>query len=203
MNLRREVAKQLNFIVSSCEQYDKGHHEDAIRIATATRVLFNETKSQRSLIRSHCNRGDIKLRSTTMLNRPDGHEYPDLGFLDLELFTGNFRPMLAKTKRNEPLPFDEWWKEPVLKLEASAGGENVTREQIVLLAADKDGGAHVDNIKPVWYERLSCGLEYSAEFHMASGRKIIVNFKNANLAALRQIGYELLASEELTCLAQK
>ena len=156
MNLRLEIAKQLNFIISSCRLYDDGLHEEAVRIALTARVLFHETTNSRSLIRSHFQKRDIKLRSTTMLNMPVSSQSQGLGFLGLELSTGNFRPMLDTTKRNTPLPFADWWEEPVLKLNKE--GETVTRKQIILLAAEKDGGAHIDINKPSWYERLASGL---------------------------------------------
>jgi hypothetical protein len=202
MNLRLEVAKQLNFIVSSCRLYDEGRHEEAVRIALAARVLFHETPNSQSLIHGCFKITDIKLRSTTMLNMPVSSQSHSLGFLGLELSTGNFRPMLDTTKRNVPTPFVEWWEEPVLKLN-NKEGEMVTRKQIILFAANRDGGAHVEENKPIWYECLTVGLGIRAIVKTRTGQKLGVIFQNANLAALRQIGHELLISEELTVLAQR
>jgi hypothetical protein len=171
MNSKHEVAKQLDFIISSCRLYDEGRHQETIRIALVARVLFHQTARQQSLIRSHCGKPDIKLRSTTMLKMPTPIQPHPLGFLSLELNTGNFKPMLDTGQRNEPMPFDDWWKEPVLNLMFAPVGETITREQIILLAAERDGGAHVDKNKPIWYERLTAGLEFSAILRTASGKK--------------------------------
>jgi hypothetical protein len=108
--------------------------------------------------------------------------------------------MLATSTRNESIPFSSWWEEPVLKLNKE--GETVSRRQIILTAADKDGAAHIDAIKPVWYNTLEAGLRLRAIVETADGRRLGIIFQNANLAALRQIGHELLTSEELTALAK-
>jgi hypothetical protein len=200
MNLNSEIAKQLNFIVSSCRLYDEGRREEAIRIALAARVLFHETPKSRSLVRGHLGKQNILLRSTTMLAMspaPLG-----LGFLGLDVSNGDFKPVLGETSRSILVPLVEWWEvEPILMLSQSTG-ETVTRKQIVLAAANKDGGAHVDATKPTEYQRLESGMGIRVVVRTKAGQKLGVIFRNANLATLRQLGYELLASEELTALAR-
>jgi len=200
MNLKQEIAKQLNFIVSSCRLYDEGRSEEAIRIALAARVLFHETKQSHSLVRGHLGKQSIQLRSTTMLIMSAAPHF--LGFLGIDASTGEFRAVLDETKRSVLLPLAAWWEvEPILMLSKSTG-ETVTRKQIILAAANKDGGAHVDPAKPTEYERLEAGMGITAMVKTKDGKRLGVIFRNANLAALRQIGHELLTSEELAALAR-
>jgi len=47
-------------------------------------------------------------------------------------------------------------------------------------------------LKPVWYNTLEAALRLRAMVETADGRRLGIIFQNANLAALCQIGHELL-----------
>lgn len=204
MNIAQEVGKQLNFIISSCRLYDEGRIEEALRIAVAARVLFHNTKNSKAVIGGHYTASGMKLLSTTMFKPGSPVEQSHfLGFLGLYPSFGSFKPVIDDGDRKEQIDWQHWWSaEPILAL--NKGQESVTRKQLILACANKDGGAHVDAVKPNEYERLENGL----------GIEVIVTFKGksnpervklryANLAALRQIGHEILSSDELTQLAVK
>jgi hypothetical protein len=204
MNLGMEIGKQLNFIISSCRLYDEGRFEEALRIAVAARVLFHNTQRSKAIIGGHSTAKHLRLVSTTMF-KPGGpvHESNILGFIGMYPSFGCFKAMLDDGKRKENIDWRQWWSvEPIMALNKAR--ESITRRQLVLACANKDGGAHVDTAKPNEYERLENGV----------GFEVIVTFKGktqpervklryANLAALRQIGHEILSSEELTRLAAK
>jgi hypothetical protein len=198
VNFKNELQKQLNFIITSCKAYDSGVREEAIRIALAARVLFHQTKSSSALVLTHLNTPNLRLRSTCDdLTRPNAHF---LGFIGLEPSTGQFRPYLDRVTRDEQVAFRAWWEgEPIMKLLKLA--ETVTRRQLVLTAANQDGGAHVDPGKPTEYERLEDGVGFSVEVVISGARKL-VKLRYANLAALRQIGHEILTSTEILKLAK-
>ena len=40
--LRTKFLEQLDFLLSSAEQYDRGRHTEALRMATAMRILFHD-----------------------------------------------------------------------------------------------------------------------------------------------------------------
>lgn len=136
-----QVRRQMNFIVTSCNAYDAGLRAEAIRIAAAIRVMFHDTGRSRSLIRSHLGLSDIRLRSTAVpVVGPTAH-FP--GFIGLEPDQSSFRPYGDDSPRDEQVGFETWWsKEHILKL--SKNDEVVTRKQLILAAANTDGGAHVD-----------------------------------------------------------
>lgn len=66
--------------------------------------------------------------------------------------------------RHVPVPIEQWWEMPVYVqsrfVRNSSGQDKVvnthlTREDIILAAANKDGGAHVDEKLEPNYERLA------------------------------------------------
>jgi len=204
MNLGLEIGKQLNFIISSCRLYDEGRFEEALRIAVAARVLFHNTRQSKAIVGGHFAAKGLKLVSTTMF-KPGGpvHESHVLGFIGMYPSFGCFKAMLDDVKSKEKIDWQQWWSvEPIMALNKER--EIITRRQLILACANKDGGAHVDTIKPDEYERLENGLGFEVVVRFkGKSQPERVKFRYANLAALRQIGHEILSSEELTRLAVK
>jgi hypothetical protein len=199
-----ELRKQLNFIISSCKLYDEGRYEEALRIAVAARVLFHNTKSSKAIIGGHYEAKGLKLLSTTMFKPglPVKNTH-FMGFIGLYPSIGGFKPILNDGERKEKIPWRDWWSvEPIMALNKTQ--EHLTRRQLILACANKDGGAHVDEIKPEEYDRLDDGLgiEVVVRFQGKSTKERI-KLRHANLAALRQIGHEILLSEELRNIAEK
>lgn len=199
MDIRLEIGRQLNFIISSCRLYDEGRCEEAARIAVATRVLFHNTQNSKGLIGGHYSAPNLRMLSTTMF-RPDFSQGGvPLGFIGLYPSFSIFRPLLDDSKRRENIPWKQWWsQEPILALTKTR--ETITRSQIVLACANKDGGAHVDETRPKEYEQLEDGLEIEI-LGRFQGQDKRVKLRYANLAILRQVGYEILLSDELSALA--
>lgn len=193
-----QVRRQMNFIKTSCNAYDIGMRAEAIRIAVAARLLFHDTDASRSLILSHLGRADLRLRSTAVPVVGPGAHFP--GFVGLEPDRSSFRPFLDDSPRNEQVDLHTWWSgERILKL--SKSDEFVTRRDLVLAAANKDGGAHVDAPRGREYERLEAGLGVQIEVGRTDGTCALITLRFANLAALRQIGHEILTSKDLVEIA--
>jgi hypothetical protein len=201
VDIRQEIAKQLDFIISSCDLYDQGRYFEAMRIAVAARVLFHNTQVSKGIIGGHHRADDLKLLSTTMFKPGCIKDSHFLGFIGLLPSISGFQACLDDSSRRDNIPWQRWWSdEPIMSL--LRGQESITRKQLVLACANKDGGAHVDELKPEEYERLDDGLSIEVVVRF-SGKQYDekVKLRNANLAALRQIGYEILSSEELTRIA--
>jgi len=203
MDIPAEIRKQLNFIISSCRLYDDGRYEEAIRIAVAARVLFHNTNHSTAIIGGHHPAKNLKLLSTTAFKPgPAWQNSHFLGFLGLFPSIGGFKPLLDQSARKENIAWQHWWsREPIMALNKTQ--ESITRETLILACANKDGGAHVDQNKPGEYERLETGLgiEIIGRFQ-GKNHDERIKLRYANLAALRQIGYESLSSEALTHLAE-
>jgi hypothetical protein len=206
VDFKIQLGRQIRFIKNSCELYDRGDFEEAIRIATALRVLFHDSKHSVSLIK-HLGKFSIKLRSTT-LRFPQHPEMPNLHLV--KLITGvveniqcQAQPTLADAPRSREIPFVEWWSgEPVIELKQPTGA--LTRKELALAAANKDGGAHVDKSLPLIYDETRRGAGLTMEFDFKDKRPTLrLAFENIHYATLRQVAYEVLNSPALVGLMGK
>lgn len=200
MDYASQLRKILNQIISSCQTFDRGIYDVAIQIAVSARILFHDTKRSKSLVRTHLGCPDIRLLSTC-------HQLGTncFGLVDLQLTKTNigfFRPRLEKAERQEEVAFDTWWShEPIFKLFKSS--ELIYRKDLILTAANKDGGAHVDENLPLSYQQLIDGLGLAARVGSSkTGQEWTVTFRDAHLSALRQIGHEILLSPQLSGMAK-
>lgn len=190
-----ELKKQLGFLQRSARAFDGGHEEEAVRLATTMRVLFHDTSQSTSLL-TH-----LSMAGTTMLSTPrtDFADWRD--FLNIQLDpdgrTGGdpvkFLPKLQPAFI--PVPFTDWWESDSI---TAAAGTTVTRKRIILGAANKDGGAHVDPKLGQFYSELAKGtyglgitanIEFDGPAPYPQGATQYA--RNGHLALLRQIAHEV------------
>lgn len=196
MDFRSQLADQLQFIETSCEQYDKGGVRESVRIATALRVLFHQTRTSTSLVK-HLNIPDLELLSTCA-SVPAGKEFfPAMTniVIDPKHDRMEYVPKF-KVEYERPLAFDDWWSTEIVYLSKNRGLQ-ITRKDLVLGAANKDGGAHVDTALEPSHQSVLEGLEWSMTVNPTYAPSQQVRCKHGHLAALRQIGYEVLNSQLL------
>jgi len=184
-----QLRQQLLFIKNSCDAWDRGERHEAIRVATSARVLFHQTPKSTSLL-THLGVPDLPVLSTTA---PIAEVTPGLHREVMCLFAGGFAPRLGRVPGDFlELPAPEWWTAPI----AVFNGVPFNRKWFVLTAADKDGGAHVDDGLPPEYETLVAGI------WTAMSRGVVTDsVPDHHLLYLRQIGYEIVNSPQLTALA--
>lgn len=115
--------------------------------------------------------------------------------------------------KHVPVPVEQWWEMPVYvqnRFVRYRAGQHktvstcLTRKNIILAAANKDGGAHVDEKLEPNYERLAAsgalGM-YTNEMTLNDGTVVVVPpLENAHLVYLRQMGYEVLSSFDMRLL---
>ena len=91
------------------------------------------------------------------------------------------------------LRVNKWWNEIVFIFDP---GVTLTRREVALAAANKDGGAHVDPDIDRKYARL---VEGGLDFFFARSVQDPEPFKfsSVHFAALRQMAFEILSSREL------
>ena len=185
-----KLQEQLGFIHRSCVAFDGGHEDEAFRLAVALRVIFHDTGASISLT-SH-----LGLKSAMMLSSSRGHRnFQDYLSYRLDLSSPipvHALPLLGDQFKE--LPMAEWWsKEPVFV----HGGKSYSRRIIVLSAANKDGGAHVDDELEEYYKVLCAGeyafgvtgnLTYRGAVPFQHG--VTHYAKNAHLALIRQFAHE-------------
>lgn len=198
-----QLNRQLGFLARSCDLFDEGYRNEAIRIAVSLRVLFHDTQSSTSLIK-HLNKPELQLLSTI---EPDPH--PTMNFqTNLTYIAFNpYAQMHESIPRGHPpyavhaVPFAQWWKEEIVYvfLDKTRRVE-LTRKKLVNVAANQDGGAHVDRNLDHEYSLLEQGAGASIEFSPDGAPSVTVTLANAHLSALRQIGREVLESQDILSL---
>jgi len=190
----QQLSKQLSFLRRSCESYDAGYQDESVRIATCIRVLIHDTKSSTSLLK-HLGALNISLASTA--RNSDRSKTVILSALGRMQFTSTgatWAPTLDPDSIKCWLTIRDWWNQIVY----ISGTARLSRRDLVLSAADKDGGAHVDAKLNADYESLmnSNGFGFfslSQTGELGTFTPII----DAHLVYLRQMGHELLSSPEL------
>ena len=189
-----KLREQLGFMKRSCEAFDKGIENEAIRIATSLRIIFHNTRASTSLV-AHLGFGSRK-----MLSSSRGHgDWKDYLAHKIDLRSPQpirMLPLLGVKFRE--CSIERWWRHEAVFVHKA---QEYSRRMIVLSAANKDGGAHVDEEREKYYEFLCSGeyalgitgnLEYKGEPPFPQGITIYPN--NAHLALIRQFAHETFVS---------
>ena len=196
MSFREHLIKQLGFLRRSCEAYDANYIDEAIRIATVIRVLIHDTKKSTSLLK-HLGATTINLLSTTEEPSSETFFYMGLGVQTATTtpdgISATYAPLFDGPIQHF-VPVSNWWNQVVYVLNPTT---RLARRDIVLAAANKDGGAHVDPKLDPEYEALAKEGAAGALVYQRDGKVTTYPFANAHLVAIRQMGYELLHSPDL------
>lgn len=201
----RHLRMRLGFLRRSCESYDAGYTDEAIRVATVIRVLIHDSQASVSLL-AHMRARNIELLSSS----PElGSQFEDMSKYRSAAFRGI--GMVSMSPGRPPrlehgvgqgtmdsLPVEKWWNQIVWVLNPKTV---LTRRSIVLTAANKDGGAHVDSALTTQYAALSRDGAAGVYTCKSGGQEFRGEIQNAHLVSLRAMAQELLQSPELLALA--
>lgn len=197
----QQLDRQIRFIRNSCQLYDDGMLDEAIRLATSLRILFHTTKLSTSLL-THLKADTCHILSTALAvpGKCDAFALVDVRSIAR---IGDHPKAYAKldtSGNRRTIPFLEWWQgERILQA-------TFTRRDLVLWAANKDGGAHVDATLDDEYVRIVNGLGFGLtvigtdEGEIPKKQQVTYDLLNLHFACLRQIAYEVLNSQDLTKL---
>jgi hypothetical protein len=192
VSLNDHLSRQINYLRRSCDIYDAGNPDEAIRLAVTIRTLVHDTPKSVSLLH--------QLEAKNAINVPTSFGYA-------KRLPENFKPaamfpILANSASggttspfplSDPpvnLPLEEWWNEIVWIQEAT-----LTRKQIVLNAANKEGGAHIEANAPKAVKDLRKGL--SQIISMQINGVEVGTPANYHFVLLRQFAHELLNCQRL------
>ncbi|HEY4083420.1 MAG TPA: hypothetical protein VGM81_22245 [Burkholderiaceae bacterium] len=202
---KQHLQAQLRYLTSSCEAYDKGDKEEAIRIAGVLRTMFHDRGTNISVLTHVMNETKSSVRVLSSI-RPLGPEVIQGGGLSWTVYTGGLG--VEPTAISEPLFLNDfrkvrrwlmvgdWWNEEIYRTFGQPG-TSVTRAELCKIAADKDGAAHVDSKLPEKYLRL-----HKPQMGMViNGVNIGFPQTNQHFADLRQLGFEVLSSRDILDLA--
>ncbi|MDP9533864.1 hypothetical protein Q7L38_14915 [Pseudomonas protegens] len=187
-----QLKRQITFLRSSSVAYDQGDHAEAARIAVAIRVLCYDKPGSPSLLKFMGKQDTLQL-VTTARALPASIAANPLEFGDLlgGLIFGQTMHYDAIPQGTPTLAQPAWWGETVL----IRNNVRYSRGDLVLTAAHKDGGAHVD--KP--NSRLKAFREgFWMKVHKnAVGEEIRESVGDTHFRMLRRFADELLHSPEL------
>lgn len=191
---KEKFEEQLRFLARSCELFDQGHEDESLRLATSLRVIFHNTKNSTSLLKH------LGLEHEKMLSSSRGYsDWRDYLAHEIDLSSPNavrMVPLLGEQFIQRSM--DDWWDNEPVFVHAT---EKFSRRVVILSAANKDGGAHVDKQLEAYYEVLCAGeyaigitgnLQYKGPPPFPQG--VTVFPKNAHLALIRQFAHETMCS---------
>lgn len=188
--------EQLAFVDASCRSYDAGFHLEAKRLATHVRVLVHDTPASTSLLTHMRIKDGISYRDGVPAHiveaglRSNGQgTFPGLAVMVIGGPDTGYVPTFEGLGLGDvETDFDSWWTAPRM---FDPRGNKVSRKQITLWLANKDGGAHVSENLPPTYRALardgSMGVTFSRQ-GMESPNDSPVP------AAMRQIAEEVRTS---------
>ena len=199
---RTQLSRQLGFVRRSAQLYDEGYTDEAIRMAASIRALIHSTSDTPSLLRL-LGAEKVTLASTCAQTRYGSQLVRFMGLGTLvsgsEGASRSYKPFLSRSPAGalKHLPVQEWWEQTVYVIESIP----LTRKNIVLMAANKNGGTQVDPKVDPRYTNVSrpgnVGTITSTRFEGMEEERI----PGAHLVALRQMAYEVLNSPDLLNLA--
>ena len=151
-DLRAHLMDHIGFLTSSATGFDGGFEGEAKRMSVSVRVLCHDTTQSKSLL------GLLGLKGMQFVDlaEPDmpGNMLSYMGMVAVNLrkeagssvWETKFMPMAQRQPRD--CAFDQWWNAVVID---DRTGNRLSRRDIVLQIANKDGGAHVDPKLDAWY----------------------------------------------------
>jgi hypothetical protein len=147
------LKQQYDFLLSDVEQYEKGNPQFAVKIAATLRTIFHNTPTSKAILPDLAQKYGYRLRFKSRqlgLTSLDDSTTLYIGFM-----VGN--RILPRDYFNAPFfidsDFETYWNAIVYK----EGSTIYTRKQMILFAANKWGGAHVDPEIPHKFLRLIDG----------------------------------------------
>ncbi|OZE22376.1 hypothetical protein CH256_22495 [Rhodococcus sp. 05-2254-6] len=155
-DLRADLAEQRYFLRASCDLYDAGNVVEAKRIAVVLRVLVHDTfypdgkPNSRSLLSLMGVKSKLQWITVGAVDPANLLSSLNLTFMTMETTeTGtqfSYTPYSEEDvlARGHLVDFETWWNEPMIK---DGHGEHFSRKDLVLALANKDGGAHIDDLQ--------------------------------------------------------
>ncbi|MFA6253485.1 MAG: SEC-C domain-containing protein [Patescibacteria group bacterium] len=186
-DLRQHLADSIRFLEESCNSYDRGFEGEAKRLSATIRILVHDTSQSTSLL-THLKMKDTRFLDTASDNWSD-NTMTYSGLVAMQMATGtppHYIPLLDSAK-GKPVEFAAWWNGIIF---VDNTKNTITRKELILSVANKDGGTHVDQILDEKYGQLSrCN---SLGWNAAQNGKDVGPLRAPENASVRQIAHELL-----------
>lgn len=166
-----QLVQQMGWLERSCRDFDSGHHDEAIRIATTIRVLVYDGPNSTSLLTHLGIKHALRFVDTGVYRQPFNaailasvrsidptasicESASDVGLVELGQVQGGlvgwYAPLVLNRWKSGSPPhtatkglssFDEWWDTALVE---SSSRKSFSRAHLVKIMANQAGGAHVD-----------------------------------------------------------
>lgn len=195
----KHLKTHMEFLQRSSIAYDEGHVEEALRMAVSLRVLLHDTKASTSLLSHLGVKATTRLKSTFVSQTSMETELP--GFkchtvLPVMLTSAGVKPPMDTWEVRSVLLADDWWNESIW-LE---GAVTLSRRDIVLSAANQDGGAHVDENPNAKTKMVKAGPRITVT---VNGKPLESGMVNHHYPMIRQMAFEVTTSPEMQKLIRE
>jgi hypothetical protein len=184
--LEKHLDEQLGFLESSAASFDTGYEGEAKRLAVTLRVLLHDTKKSHSLLGQLGRKNATFFDSAFEFNPANLASHGGLVFVAVGPPRTRYVAMLDDVPVSRFSPFDKWWAAQVF---VDQERRILTREDLVLIAANQDGGAHIDPGLDETYDKLS---RENALGWVAVENGAARPMDGPERAAIRQIAHEVL-----------
>lgn len=200
--LLTHVQEQLQFIDSSCTQYDAGAKREAKRLAVHVRVLLHDAKpggKSKSLL-THLGWKEripfidgVPEEILSLIGRGgEGAMFTGLASIRIQHGMADYVPVFEAFGLGSRMQkFGRWWNDPRM---IDPQGNAVSRQNVMHWLAHKDGGAHVDDLEAP-YRNLSRNGSMGVTFALPEGKTS--STESPIPAAMRQIAEEVRVSIRL------
>jgi hypothetical protein len=191
-DLKKHLVEQAGFIAESAKRFDEGNISEGKRIAVPIRVLVHDTGNSLSLL-SQLGKKEVMRFYDTSIDYDPRNLKPMPGLVMIKMSTegsGWFAPLdeLSPPRLRPKVSFSQWWNKIVLPVDRNI---LLTRKDLVLAVAHKDGGAHVDPQLDKRYAEITRYDSMGWEFYSDGVKQ---DFRNPVLVSLRQIAHEMIES---------
>jgi len=189
-DLASQLDDQIRLLKSSADAFDQGETAEAKRLALGVRILVHDTGRSRSLLTLLGRKANLLLLDTAIPVSPSSAS-SHFGLAMVAAKTGGGGTPIAFLDGGPRQPslvrFQDWWNGVVF---VDSQGRSFSRQDLVLIVADQDGGAHVDPKLESDYidltRRNSLGWRYG---HPATTGSPLPDFVPASI---RQIAHEVI-----------
>lgn len=181
--LSAQFNDQLGSLQRLVQEFDTGYSTDAKRIATILRVLFHSHRYP-SLLRLLGWEEKEMIDTSPALDTENLLSFHGLVSVRFEGGVWSYAPMLDGDSPARKVPLEQWWRGVVF---SDNRNRRLTRADLVLTAANQDGGTHVDGA--VWEDYAALYFENSLGWADDQGNP---PSGDVRYIAIRQIAHEVL-----------
>ena len=197
-DLNKHLYENLSFLKLSSKSFDSGFIGEAKRLATTTRVLLHDKGRSQSLLGLLDYKNNMGFYNTS--NTYDSLDLAQFHGLVMMKFLSTGGSYLAPLKMstevsgrpNSYISFSDWWKQVVID---DKMGNVYSREDLVLMLTEKEGGAHVDPKIDSDYKDLNNRMGW-VQVKPDGEKENESRIPDVELHSMRQIAYELAESIE-------